>query len=287
MRFSKKTFSAAFVAAGVLMAAGCAANNSVHSEQTQIIVTKAVAQKLVTKITKGIGTVTKVMAGPAGLDVLSVNLEGRKSLALITVNGKNLIIADAIFNEKGENLLQQYAEKAGLLAKPLPAKKLTSDIAHSATSFVVGKSGPEITAFVDPNCIFCHKFYTNVMPLVQDGKLRVRFVVVAFLKNSSLPKAEAILSAANPAQALATNEALFNVKTEEGGIVPIQKPSPTVMGDVERNTFLLRSTGEMATPTILYCNKQNEPVVAHGIPRDADSFLKSITHTMTDKGTCK
>jgi thiol:disulfide interchange protein DsbG len=83
-----------------------------------------------------------------------------------------------------------------------------------------GLSGPHVLyAFVDPNCIFCHIFFdyvqTHQAEFRQAG-IRVVYVPVAFLKQSSIAKASAIIAKGWPA--LLEDEQKFNVNDEEGGI---------------------------------------------------------------------
>lgn len=166
----------------------------------------------------------------------------------------------------------------GLLTSPAPAKVLYAEAGNpqKVDSFMVGDGGPEIIAIVDPDCIFCHKFYEQVMPLVSAGKLRVRFVVASFLKPSSEPRAAAILSARDPAQALAQNEAGFDDRTEEGGIAEDQHPAFAVMADVRKNNRFLSSTGEVATPTLIFATRDGGYRVMHGTPQDMVGFLGNL-----------
>jgi len=250
-------------------------------------VSENTVQKLVAVVTHGQGKVKKVFPGPGGLTAVSVELDGHPNIVYVTPDGKNLILAQAILNEEGKNLIKEDAIEAGLLPKPKPAAQIAKDVSSSAKSFVVGKSGPEIIAFVDPNCIFCHKFYEDAKPLIAEGKLRVRYVVVAFLKPSSLPKAEAILSAKDPAQAMAENEKGFDEETEEGGITALPDANSKVAAAVENNTQLLVDTGEEATPTILYCNRAKQPVLVHGMPGTAADLIQKIGAGFNSAGSCQ
>ena len=115
------------------------------------------------------------------------------------------------------------------------------------------------------------------MPLVNDGKLRVRFVVVGFLKPGSVGKAEAILSAQDPATAMALNEARFDTQTEEGGIAPDTTPSAAITAAVRSNTALLASSGELATPTVLWRTGPHQWHLLHGVP---GNWLETVLPTL-------
>ena len=148
--------------------------------------------------------------------------------------------------------------------KALPIQTIVHKLRHADT-FLVGSRGPELTAFMDPNCIWCHRFYEKAMPLVRAGKLHLRVALVGFLKPTSAAKAAAILAAKNSAQALAFDESHFNVATEEGGIRPDYKAPLAIRRAVSDNTQLLAETGEEATPTLLYYTKAKRWHLQHGL----------------------
>ena len=245
-------------------------------------VSKAAAQSLVGSLTHGQGTVEKTFSGPGGLTGVVVGINGHRSLAYVTPDG-HYLVAGAILDAQGQNVLQKDAVRYGVI----PASEKPAELARAVAksdSFVVGKSGPEMVVFIDPDCIFCHKFYEEAKPLTDAGKLRVRFVVAAFLKPTSFPRAEAILGAADPAAALAENEAHFNDATEEGGIAPAKNASPEVARAVHGNTRLLQKSGEVATPTVIYCSAAGKVTVEHGVPGGGKS-LSAFAGTIQSLGT--
>ncbi|MDD2746047.1 MAG: thiol:disulfide interchange protein DsbG [Acidithiobacillus ferrooxidans] len=242
------------------------------------------AASLLESVTHGEAKAEKVFPGPGGLTGIEVTLQGHPTVAFATADGRYLI-AGPVLNKQGEDEAHTAMVKLGLIPKPASAGALAAKAA-GADSFVLGTGGPEITAFVDPNCIFCHKFYEEAKPLIDAGKLRVRYVVVAFLKPSSMPKATAILGAADPAAAMAKNEKGFDTVTEEGGIAPAQNPAAATLSAVENNTRLLGESGEMATPTLIYCNSKGEPTLAHGLGKE--SFTDFAAHIGNlQNGACR
>ncbi|MFA5731926.1 MAG: thiol:disulfide interchange protein DsbG [Acidithiobacillus sp.] len=242
------------------------------------------AASLLESVTHGEAKAEKVFPGPGGLTGIEVTLQGHPTVAFATADGRYLV-AGPVLNKQGEDEAHTAMVKLGLIPKPASAGALAAKAA-GADSFVLGTGGPEITAFVDPNCIFCHKFYEEAKPLIDAGKLRVRYVVVAFLKPSSMPKATAILGAADPAAAMAKNEKGFDTVTEEGGIAPAQNPAAATLSAVENNTRLLGESGEMATPTLIYCNSKGEPTLAHGLGKE--SFTDFAAHIGNlQNGVCR
>ncbi|WP_163098243.1 thiol:disulfide interchange protein DsbG [Acidithiobacillus ferrianus] len=223
------------------------------------------AQKLFDAVTHGRAKADKVFSGPGGLTGVEVDFDGHKTVAFITADGKYLV-AGPVLNAQGNDQGHAAMIRLGLVPKPMRASALAKETVH-ADSFVLGTGGPEITAFVDPNCIFCHKFYERAQPLIAAGKLRIRYLVVGFLKPSSEAKAAAILGAPNPAAAMAENEKGFVEATEEGGIQPDEHASAATISAVRDNTRLLSESGEIATPTLIYCDQKGAPRLIHGLPK--------------------
>lgn len=184
-------------------------------------------------------------------------------LVLWLVDGE-YIVSGPLFGANGANLSEQMAIGKGLIPKPLTGSQAFA-IAKPAHAFLLGKSGPVLTAFEDPNCSACHAFNTSVSKDVAAGKLRVRVIPVGFLKPDSVARAATILSNKEPAAAWRANEASFKDAPEEGGY-PIGKPSSEAIAQVTFNTQLLSRVdqGQVATPTILYCNKAGEAQIMRG-----------------------
>lgn len=253
------------------------------------------AQKLVWGVTGHHVRVVKALQGPDGMVALEGVAVGPshpkgKAFAWMTPNGKGLIpVAAPLVGIHKTNWTERALMSLGMAQKPVPAKTVAHWIAKRARTFVLGTKGPIVDAFLDPNCIFCHKFYEAAMPLVGKGKLRLRVTLVGFLKPSSAAKAAAILLAKSPAKALAYNEAHFRVAVEEGGIKPIQHSHPAITGAVGANTGILSHTGALATPTIVYCKKHGDFVMSHGLDGYSTDYLGKLFHgigSIDAKGDC-
>ncbi|WP_298170445.1 thiol:disulfide interchange protein DsbG [Acidithiobacillus sp.] len=220
--------------------------------------------------------VLKTLPGPRGLTAAWVSVADHTGM--VWVVGKNeAVVPGAVLNAQGQDLSQQMAIRMGITPKPMNPAAIAASVKHVDT-FLVGDKGPELTAFMDPNCIFCHKFYEKALPLIHAGKLHLRVVLVGFLKPTSAAKAAAVLMAKHPAQALAFNESHFNVAAEEGGIHPAVSPLASIRQAVTRNTQLLARTGEEATPTLLYLDKQGQWKMQYGLgPHSLQKIMTSIS----------
>jgi thiol:disulfide interchange protein DsbG len=128
------------------------------------------------------------------------------------------------------------------------------------------KAQHQLYVIAEPNCSACHYLYESVRPYIGNGSLKVRWIMVAFLKPSSLNKAATIVSSKNPAQALENNEASFNTSTEEGGITPASTIYPGAKKIVINNTHFMKAYGFKRTPIIIFKSRNGKTEVLRGAP---------------------
>ena len=252
---------------------------------TMANVNKMDANEFVQSIWHGRMQLVKVFPGPDRniVGVIAKAPTGQKVLAWM-VDGKYMTIG-ALLGSGGKNFSMLSAEKEGLTPKPLPASAIAAR-AMAASGFTVGHGGPLMAVFMDPNCIYCHKFWDAAQADIRAGKLRLKVIPVGFLKLTSLAKATTILQSVDPALAWARNEKLFQKSIEEGGEKPATHLDPEAMADVRANTALLGSSGEMATPTLVYCGHGGKtPLVLHEI---TPGFLKGLDRvgSLSPSGKC-
>ena len=244
---------------------------------------------MITKLTHNRLSVTRTFPGPDGLlGIVAEGHGGKPKTIAWGLDGKAgpLLVLGPVINAEGQNLTQQAMVKEHLMPKPVPASQLAAD-ALKAPGFVLGHAGPLAAVFMDPDCIFCHKFYESVLPDLKAGTLRLKVIPVAFLKRSSLPKAVTILSSKDPAKAWAVNEARFDANTEEGGIAPATNLRVPVAAQIEGNTRLLERTGMVATPTVIACLKgTGHPVVWHGMAPNVKADIPGQMVDLLPSGGC-
>lgn len=141
---------------------------------------------------------------------------------------------------------------------------------HKIHGFMWGKPSAPAKAivFIDPNCIWCHRFFEQVKSGVKAGKARYLVIPVAILKKSSGPKAERIMQAKNPQNLFLQDETHFNVTDEEGGL-PSTFPHPdkVIKDMVAINTAVLSDleNGHPATPSFVVRSPKG-PVLHEGFP---------------------
>lgn len=222
--------------------------------------------------------ILKTEPGPPGLTAALISVGGQKGLVWIIGNDSAVTLGD-VRDGKGNDLTKQMAIAMGLMPKPLKPAAIAKAITGLDT-FVIGAKGPEVTVFVDPNCIFCHELYVQAQPLLNAGKLRLRIVMVGFLKPTSFAKSAAVLMQSDHAKALATDENTFDKKDEEGGIKPAKTIPPAIEKDIKANTHVLAQTGDEATPTLLYADAAGQWQMVQGMP---DHGFKGVLAEMKKK----
>ncbi|MDA8153160.1 MAG: thioredoxin fold domain-containing protein [Acidithiobacillus sp.] len=278
------TITTMFVVAFAAVSAW-AGGHDVSVSGTMANINKMDAKELVQSISHGRMQLVKVFPGPDRniTGVIAKAPTGQKVLAWM-VDGKYMAIG-ALLGSGGKNFSMLSAEKEGLAAKPLSANTVAGR-AMAASGFMVGYGGPLMAVFMDPNCIYCHKFWDAAQADIRAGKLRLKVIPVGFLKPTSLAKATTILQSVDPALAWARNEKLFQKSIEEGGEKPATHLDQKAMADVRANTALLGSSGEMATPTLVYCRHGDKtPLVLHGIAPDFLNVLSQID-SLSTSGKC-
>ena len=141
-----------------------------------------------------------------------------------------------------------------------------------------GSKGPIVYDFLDPNCPYCHQIYTWLQNPINGGLLRVRFVVVGFLTQSSKGKAAAILAATDPLAALKQTENGFTMTKAgpEGGINPASAGVTAKMQDrlqfnksrLQGKEFQIAGAPVVSVPFLVYRNGKTIHYI-FGLPDNA------------------
>lgn len=232
------------------------------------------AQALSRAASQGNVQVVSLFDGPEGSDLVGLVIQpagGAKDVAW--ANQDFSILFPVAIDKDGKSLNEQALEREGVR---LSAEGLANKLIEEDIGFTVGTKGPVVTAFMDPNCIFCNRFYNEVMPLVKQGKLRVRYVMVGLIRPSSVPRSVAILAAKDPAKALEKDEKNFDAANEEGGITPDKTPHPEIEAQVLRSNALLNEAGPSSTPTLLLCRQGQDITLERGQPQGIQGFVASL-----------
>jgi hypothetical protein len=176
-----------------------------------------------------------------------------------------IVVGGKVYTAQGKNWLVPWTSlhRSAPPAAPVPASESSNPIVQAqkldkkvgtgpitpqsvlryaayAHGFIWGKEPhTPIDALVDPNCIFCHRWFESEKAAVDAGKISFRIIPVAALKPSSIPRAIEILSAKNPLQLWLRDENGFRIKTESGGISTKLAKNKAMQKTVAVNTAIL------------------------------------------------
>lgn len=122
----------------------------------------------------------------------------------------------------------------------------------------------KVYVFMDANCKYCTKFWSDARPWVDSGKVQLRYIMVAVIAPTSGGKAATLLVDPDPARRLASYEhahAFGVVRMMAGGphhswddpnLQPMQ-PIPAAVGrTLEAHQELMSALGLRGTPGIVY-----------------------------------
>lgn len=150
------------------------------------------------------------------------------------------------------------------------------DAMKQTVFFTVGLGDrPAVWMLADPQCPFCHMAWGKLKPLVFDGKIQVRVIMIAGLKGSD-PLARSILGRAEPSKAWLSGEgSIDNVPVKEGPAIG--------SADYERAGQFVRLNNGFATryqikstPFLAYTTPDGKLYTSVGLPQDMDAFLAAL-----------
>ena len=152
--------------------------------------------------------------------------------------------------------------------QPAPAELPALFAALEKSDAVVeGTASPKkvLYVFFDANCWYCNLTWKALQPYEKAG-LQVRWVPVAYQKDSSTTKAAAIMQAQDRAAALRMNELGYRADNYDGGIAPA-KPSRALQARLDQNFKLMDRFGVSGTPGLAWKDAQGRVQVKTGMPR--------------------
>lgn len=207
-------------------------------------------------------TVVKRFPAASGLTGWVLSQNGRYSIVYTTADNKTLL-AGALIAENGENLSERYAQQF------VPKPDLTAAFQRlEKTSYVVegAARAPKsvIYVFVDPNCPYCHFTWRAVQPYEAAG-LQVRWVPVATLGPTSLPKAVEVLAAADKTHALRRMEENHGKPWTASAQSSADK-HPAVVRQIQENGAVMEAFGIAGTPGVIWRDRQGKIQVRSGMP---------------------
>lgn len=257
MQHLKITRCAIAIAAAILA-------SSVHAAQPVPAVLKAA-------VSSGV-KIVKQFPAPSGLTGWVLAQGGKHSIVYTTADKKTLI-AGVLIDERGQNLSSVHE------VAQVPQPDLSAAFAKLEKSAFVAE-GPTrnpksvIYAFVDANCPFCHYLWQAVQPYEAAG-LQVRWIPVATLGPTSMPKAISVLAAKDKLAAFRNMEENHGKPwTAPPGLNELSHPAVTAA--IKANGEAMEAFGVGGTPGIIWRDKQGKIRVKSGMPRLSE--LPAITN---------
>ena len=150
-------------------------------------------------------------------------------------------------------------------ARDLPALFSALEKTDAVTE---GSASPKriLYVFFDANCWYCHLTWKALQPYEKAG-LQVRWVPVAYQKESSTTKAAAILLAKDRAAAFRENETRYRAKSYDGGIAPARNPPKAIVAQLDANFELMDRFGLSGTPGLVWKDAAGKVQTNLGMPR--------------------
>ena len=207
--------------------------------------------------------VAKTFPAASGLTGWVLSQGGQYSL-VFTTSDKKTLIAGALIGENGENLSSQYEEKH--VPKP-DLSTLYQELDKSAYVIEGTVQNPKKTIyiFVDANCPFCHYTWKALQPYEKAG-LQVRWILVATLGPTSMPKAIEVMTAQDKTVAFRKMEE-NNGKSWTPSAKASESASPDASASVQKNTELMTRFGIAGTPGVVWKDARDKVNIKGGMPR--------------------
>ena len=134
-------------------------------------------------------------------------------------------------------------------------------LAKEGKGFAVGALMSANTVYVlfDPQCPHCGHLWEQSLPLHK----RVKFVwmPVAFINAKSAPQGAALMTAANPLEAMSAHEA--SILAGSGGSAASSSVSDDIAAAIKKNTELFNGMGVESVPYIVAKNASTGQVVTN------------------------
>lgn len=207
--------------------------------------------------------IVRTFPAASGLTGWVLSQGGQYSIVYTTEDEKTVVIGTLI-GEGGENLSAAYEDQ--YIPKP-DMDAMFGELEQSAYVVEGTVSNPKSTVyvFVDANCPFCHYAWKALQAYEKVG-LQVRWIPVATLGPTSMPKAIAVLAATDKTAAFRQMEQNHGKPWDEPPGVSAED-QPEIAAKIAKNGELMGAFGIGGTPGIVWKDKDGEVQVKGGMPR--------------------
>lgn len=143
-------------------------------------------------------------------------------------------------------------------------------LAHEGRGFTAGALMAANTVYVlfDPQCPHCGHLWEASQPL--HSKVKFVWLPVAFIRPQSAPQGAALLTAANPVDAMNAHEASLLAGT--GGTSAATSIPDDIAAAIQKNTDLFRRLGGESVPLLVARNQRTGAVVSYTGAMDTNTL---------------
>ena len=207
--------------------------------------------------------VIKTFSAASGLTGWVLEKDGQHSIVFTTTDKKTLLVGGLI-GENGESLSAQY--ESTYIPKP-DMSGLFQALEKSSYVIEGTTKNPKsvIYVFVDANCPYCHYTWKALQPYEKVG-LQVRWILVATLGPTSMPKAIEVMAATDKTAAfrkMEENQGKSWAPSEQWS----ESAKPVIAKNIRRNGELMMKFGIAGTPGVVWKDRQGQVNVKGGMPR--------------------
>lgn len=272
------------IVAAALLVAGCAQADSPAAKSSAPTATPAASATSAPATSAAAGAIPQPvealtskglkidgsLAAPAGFHGYLAEYQGQPIPVYLLPDGQHVVIG-TLYDAHGNDLtLPAMREVVGQLGPKLGAAQW--DQLAKSSWFVAGNPHAKrvVYAFMDTRCPFCHRMWVASQPLLKQGHVQLRIILVAVIAPASLPEGAEVLGARDPLQAWARNEKDFGHNAD---------PKPNAGSALSRaklqaNTRLFAQLGFPGTPTVVYKDADGKVQAIPGDP--PPQLLKTI-----------
>lgn len=258
-RFPYRTLAQAAIGAAFLLGTQVALANTGKEPESEPQSLKADQVAPAVNALIGVGDkVLKRFDGPDGLVGWLVQPEGHAlvdSQILYTTNSGEYVILGNVLERHDDhihNLTEVHVKEYGFTPDLTALWERLEQSLWFAQGALDDESQAVLYVFNDLNCVYCHIFHESLLPLMEQG-LQVRWLPVAILSPTSLPKAAALLQADDVGAAHAQGHARWKDKksdafasADEQSVIDYWKVP------IMENSELMREAGGNGTPFTVF-----------------------------------
>lgn len=241
--------------AASLMACGWYGINQAVSSDTQIDLPK---EWLAAFTEQGLNVERTFDAEPGVTGIIFDYDPGRQILYLLKES--NTLIEGPLYDLEGNSLSERHAMEQYLGDELAEAWDLLESRRDLWIANGDENASWHIYSFDDLNCGFCNRQYTELMPLVEAGRLQIRHLLVGIIGEDSEDLAIAALASSDPAASYHEYQLAFGSPESKTMLIDGSDGNTEEAGKIlAQTTELMRKLGINGTPGVLFPPTPDNP----------------------------